>query len=335
MQIDSNLAISKPAPRRRSGIAKLLLSPEIGILIPLLLLCIFTGIIKPRFLTWTNFSVILRYATFMATISIGQAVVIMTGEIDLSVGANAGFSGIVFGLCAVTWGLDPVTSIALAIVAGALIGFINGYLVASFGLVNFITTLATMFICQGLQTTLSGGQPISPLPDGYVNFSIQKPLSLSWVFFIMLGILIIMEIIIRYTRAGRMIQGIGGNKEAALMAGINVKKIKWGVYVLSGALAGVAGVLASIDQCAASSEFGPGLEFRTITACAVGGISLVGGSGSILGVGIGILLINVLNNCLQLLNVESNWQLVIIGVILICAVLFDILKKKVEAKSLQ
>lgn len=331
MQIESKTAISKPP---RKAITKILLSPEIGILIPLLLLVIVTGILKPKFLSWANFSVILRYATFMATITIGQAVVIMSGEIDLSVGANAGFSGIIFGLCAVTLGLNPVMSITIAILAGALIGFINGYLVASFGLINFITTLATMFLCIGLQVTLSGGRPISPLPDAYIDFSILKPLSLSWVFFIMLGILIIMEIVIRFTRAGRMIQGVGGNKEAARMAGINVKKVKWGVYMLSGALAGVAGVMASIDLSAASADFGPGLEFRTITACAVGGISLMGGSGSILGVGIGILLINVLNNCLQLLNVESNWQLVIIGLILIGAVLIDVLKKKVESKSI-
>lgn len=332
MQTDSKIAI-KMFPRKL-GIKKLLLSPEIGILIPLILLCVFTGIVKPRFFSWENFSVILRYATFMATITIGQAVVIMSGEIDLSVGANAGFSGIIFGICSIILGLGPVPSIVIAVLAGAFIGFINGYLVASFGLINFITTLATMFICMGLQTTLSGGQPISPMPDFWVNFSVQKPISLSWVFFIMLGIFIIMEIVIRFTKIGRMIQSVGGNKEASLMAGINVKRIKWGVYVLSGALAGVAGVLATIDLQAASSEFGPGLEFRTITACAVGGISMMGGSGSILGVGIGILLINVLNNCLQLLNVESNWQLVIIGNILILAVLFDIFKKKLESKSI-
>lgn len=332
MQTESKVAIKLPP--RKLGIKKLLLSPEIGILIPLILLCVFTGIVKPRFLSWENFSVILRYATFMATITIGQAVVIMSGEIDLSVGATAGFSGIIFGLCVITWRLDPVSSVVIAILAGAIIGFINGYLVASFGLINFITTLATMFICMGLQTTLSNGQPISPMPDSWVNFSVQKPFSLSWVFFIMLGIFIIMEIVIRFTRVGRMIQSVGGNKEASLMAGINVKRVKWGVYILSGALAGVAGVLATIDLQAASSEFGPGLEFRTITACAVGGISMMGGAGSILGVGIGIVLINVLNNCLQMLNVESNWQLVIIGVILILAVLFDVLKKKLESKSI-
>jgi len=332
MLTEYKLAIKNSQPYKL-GIAKLLLSPEIGILIPLIILCIFTGLLNPRFLTWLNFSVILRYATFMATITIGQAFVIMTGEIDLSVGANAGFSGIIFGLGAITWGLHPVIAIALAIMAGAAIGFVNGYLVASYGVVNFISTLATMFICIGLQITLSGGKSISPLPEEYVNFSTQKPLSLSWVFFIMLGILIISEIIIRFTRTGRMIQGVGGNKEAALMAGINVKKVKWGVYILSGALAGVAGILASIDASAASSEFGPGLEFKTITACAVGGISLLGGSGSILGVGVGILLINVLSNSLQYLKVESNWQLVIIGLILILAVFFDILKKKIDSKN--
>jgi len=333
MQSEAN--IIKANRPRRGGIKGLLLSPEVSILIPLIVLSVITGIINPKFLSWGNFSVILRYSTFIGVVAIGQAVVIMSGEIDLSVGANACFSGIIFGVCAITYDLGFIPSALIAMLAGGLIGFINGYLVASFGLVNFITTLATMFLCHGLAITISGGEPIAPLPDAYFDFALLRPLNLSWLFFIMLGILIITEIVMRFTTIGRKVKATGGNKEAALMGGINIKRVKWGAYIFSGVLAGICGILYAVELSAASPESGIGLEFRTITACAVGGISLMGGEGSILGVGIGFVLLMVLANCLQLLKVESNWQLVIIGAILIGAVLFDLAKKRVQAKSEQ
>ena len=319
--------------RKTGGLRGLLLSPEIGILIPLLALCIVTGIIKPMFFSWGNFSGILRYSSFIGVVAIGQAVVIMSGEIDLSVGANASFSGIIFGLCAVTFNLGFIPSLLIALLAGGLIGFINGYLVASFGLVNFITTLATMFFTHGLANTISKGEPIAPFSDAYFDFALKRPLNLSWLFFIMFAILIITEIFIRFTTVGRKIKATGGNKEAALMGGINIKKIKWGAYTFSGLMAGICGVLYAVELSAASPESGIGLEFRTITACAVGGISLMGGAGSIFGVGLGVLLIMVLANCLQILKIESNWQLVIIGAILIGAVMFDLAKKKIQGES--
>ena len=179
--------------RNSRSFAKIMLTPEVGILIPLIVLCVFTALSNPKFATLANFSSILRYTAFIGVLSIGQAIVIMSGEIDLSVGANAGFSGIIFGLMVVNLGLPPIPAILVALLAGCLIGFINGYLVAKFGLVNFITTLAAMFVCRGLQVTLSGGKPIFPFPDYYMDFAFERPLTLSWLFFIMLGILIIME----------------------------------------------------------------------------------------------------------------------------------------------
>lgn len=321
------------AVRKNRGLADILLTPEVGIIIPLIILVIFTAVSNPKFIYMANISSILRYTAFIGVLAIGQAVVIMSGEIDLSVGANAGFSGIIFGLMVARLGLSPIPAILAAIASGMLIGFVNGYLVAKFGLVNFITTLATMFICRGLQVTFSDGRPVFPFPEYYSDFAAERPLSLSWLFFIMLGILVVTEIIIRFTTIGRKVQAVGGNKEAALMGGINVSKVKWGAYIFSGAMAAVTGILWALDMAAANHDAGMGAEFRTITACAVGGISLAGGSGSILGVGLGVLLLQVLQNALQVLKAESNLQLVIIGLILIGAVTIDILRKNIKTKS--
>jgi len=327
------MEIIKNEEKKQNIFVNLFMSPEVGILIPLIILCVITTIANPMFLTVNNFSVILIYATFMGVIAIGQSVVIMSGEIDLSVGLNACFSGIVFGYFTAILQMHPVISILAGILAGALIGCLNGYLVSKFGLVNFVTTLATMFLCWGLAVTISGGRPVMPFPTYYLHFAMAKPFNLSWGFFIMLAIFIIMEIVIRYTTIGRKVKAVGGNKEAALMAGVNVMKVKWCAYILSGSLAAVGGILAAISMNAAAPDFGPGIEFRTITACAVGGISFAGGSGTILGVGIGILFVNILSNCLQLLRVEVNWQLVIIGFALVLSVILDNLKKEIQSRN--
>lgn len=312
-------------------ILRMLLTPEIGILIPLIVLMVFTGLREANFFSIYNLTVILRYATFMGIICIAQAVIIMTGEIDISIGSNLCFSGIVFGTFAITLGMPPVISIAAAIIAGGVIGFINGFLVARVGVINFIATLSTMYVCQGLATAISNGVVITPLGPVYDAFSQARPLNLSWSFFIFLAMFLIMEFVIRKTKYGRMVQSIGGNVDAAYCCGINVRKVKWAVYVMAGLFAGLAGVLMSISQASASPTAGIGLEFRTVAACAVGGVSLTGGSGSILGSGIGILFIYVLSNCLQILSIESNWQMVITGTVLILAVLFDLTKKKLTA----
>lgn len=315
----------------RKRLIRILLTPEIGILIPLLLLIFYTGYQKPAFLSINNFAVILRYATFMGIICVGQALVIMTGEVDISLGSNLCFCGIVFGTCSMTLGLPGAVSIIIAILAGAFMGVINGFLVAKVGLINFIATLSTQYLCQGLATAISNGAVLAPLDDSFYKFGAMRPLKLSWPFFIFVAIFIFMEIMVRKSKAGRQIQAVGGNMDAAYCSGINVVKVKWLVYVIAGALAGISGVLMSIDQASSSPTAGIGLEFRAVAACAAGGISMQGGTGSILGCGIGILLIYVLQNSLQILGVQSNWQMIAMGVILVMSVLFDLTKKKLVA----
>lgn len=332
MQVDI-IKVQSGKNKSKTLIAKFLLSPEVGVLIPLIILSVFTALNNANFLTSRNINSIFRLLTYVAIIAIGQAICIIVAEIDLSLGALAGFSSMVFGYVLVIKEQNIIVSIIATLLVGLVIGLINGYFVAYFGLVNFITTLATMFICIGLSNFITNGMPIFPLPDYVAKFGAASPMGLSWAFFLMLALYIIMEIVMRFTIIGRKIYSVGDNKEATYLSGINSKAVKLGAYVLSGVLASICGILVTLEASASQPSTGPGWEFKTIAACAVGGISLAGGAGSMIGVAIGVILISVLENCLVILAVDSNWQTVVTGIVLVGAVLLDTLKRKSLSKK--
>jgi ribose transport system permease protein len=309
--------------------AGLLMTSELGVVVLILILSIVTSLINKNFLTWRYISSILTGSIFIGAAALGEAIVIMSGEIDLSVGMNGCLAGIMCGVAASEWGLGLVPCILICLLSGAIIGAVNSFLVCNLGLSAWITTLATQFICQGLAVTISQGYPI-PIKLGTSAFTRAKPLGLSWLFFIFVGLIVILDIIIRRTPLGYKLRSVGGNKEASLMAGINVKKIKWIAFILAGMLAATGGLFDVLHNATASSAYGVGREFRAIISCAIGGISLGGGSGSILGVGLGVLLFHTLWYCLRILSIDTNLQLVLIGFILLIAVLLDIQRKRLE-----
>jgi ribose/xylose/arabinose/galactoside ABC-type transport system permease subunit len=206
--------------------------------------------------------------------------------------------------------------------------------VCKLGLTSWITTLATQFICQGLAVTISQGVPISISSLGTSSFTRAKPLGLNWLFFIFIALIIIMDFLIRKTSFGYKLRAVGGNSEAARMAGINVHRVKIAVFVLAGVLAAVGGLFDVFNNATANSNFGGGREFRAIICCAIGGVSMSGGSGSVFGIGLGVLLFHTLWSCLRILSIDTNLQLVLIGLILVLAVLMDIQRKRVEARKM-
>ncbi len=327
---------STAAPEKKLGWGyRIFLSPEIGVLIPILLLCIVTAILKPKdFLTWPFIASILTGSIFIGACSLGEALVIMSGEIDLSVGMSGCFAGVMMGTAVASWGFGLIPSLIVGIAAGALIGYVNGLFTCRIGLTSWITTLATQFICQGLALTISDGLPISIQKLGTSTFTRMKPLGLNWLFFIFIGIIVVLDLIIRRTKFGYRLRAVGGNREAAEMAGINVKSVKVLVFTLAGVFAAVGGIFDVLSQATASYTNGQGREFRAIICVAIGGISMTGGVGSAFGVGLGVLLFHTLWNCLRLLKVDTNMQLVLIGFILILAVMLDIQRKRIEARKL-
>ena len=327
-------AASEMKKRNGSMPFRLLMTPEIGILIPILIIMAVTASINESLLTWRYFSTILTGSIFIGMASLSESLVIMVGEIDLSVGMSGCLAGVICGITANSLGWPLIPSLLATILTGVLIGAFNGFLVTTLGLSSWITTLATQFICQGLAVTLSDGLTIPIESLGTKVFTRPKPLGLSWLFFVFVAAIVILDFVVRKTTFGYRLRAVGGNKEAAQMAGINVNRIKLLVFVLAGALAAVSGLFDVLTSQSASSTYGAGREFRAIICCAIGGISMAGGQGSIYGVGLGVLLFHVLWNCLRLLKVDTNLQLVLIGVILVLAVLLDIQRKRMEAKRI-
>ena len=313
---------------------RILLTPEVGVLIPILLLVIVTGILKPVFLTRRYLSSILVGSVFIGVCSLGQAIVIMSGEIDLSVGYVGCLSGIMIGKAAMAWGLPAFPCVTLGLVTGAFVGLVNGLMVTRLKLSSWITTISTMFITQGLATTIAQGVPQSIESLGLSRVATDRPIGLSWLFFLLLLIVIVMDFIIRRSKYGYQLRATGGNREAAEMAGIDIRNIKLIAFVLSGFFAAMGGLFDVLNANVASELFGAGREFRTIICCAVGGISLAGGEGSIYGVGLGVLLFHVLWFCLRILNVNPNMQLVLIGLIMVLSLVLDFQRKRLEVRKM-
>jgi ribose transport system permease protein len=321
---------------RQSGraLSRVLLNPEVGVLIPIIILSVITTSIKPAFFTWRYFASILTGSIFIGAAAMGEGFTIMSGEIDLSVGMNGTLSGVMAAYACINWGFGIIPTILAGLATGALVGAINGFCVTKLRLSSWITTLATQFICSGLAVTISNGYPMPITSLGTTGFTRARPLGLSWLFFIFIGLIIISDLVIRKTKFGYEIRAVGGNREAAQMAGINVNRVKMLVFIVSGLFAAIGGLFDVFANATASSSFGAGREFRAIICVAIGGISMSGGSGSMYGAGLGVLLFHTLWYALRILKVDTNLQLVLIGAILLMSVSLDIFRKRVEARRM-
>lgn len=258
----------------------------------------------------------------------------MSGEIDLSVGMGGCFAGIMMGVACQNWGWGLVPCILICLATGAAVGLINGLCVTRLKLNSWITTLATQFISTGLAITIGDGVPLSISSLGTSKFTRARPLNLSWLFFLFVAMIIVLDLVIRKTKFGYRLRAVGGNREAAEMAGINVKKIKLIVFLLAGFIAACGGMFDVLSKASAKDTYGMGREFRAIICCAIGGITMSGGAGSMYGVGLGVLLFHVLRGCLNILNVDTNVQLVMIGAVLVMAVILDVMRKRFEDKRI-
>lgn len=292
---------------------------ESGMFPALILLIIVGALLSDSFLTTTNFENVVRIAAVVGLLAIGQTLVILAGGggIDLSVGAVMAVSAVV-GAKYQNYGLAGF--IGAAVVTGGLFGLINGLGVTTAGIQPFIVTLATMNIAQGVAFDLSNATPITL---GLSNLSwfatgdigpIPAPIAI-FVIAIIVG-----QVILSRTVWGRELYAVGGNEEAAYFSGIKVRRYRIGVYVLSGVLAGCAAIIATARLNTADPTFGVGYELDAIAAVVVGGATLAGGRGTIVGTAVGVLIIALLGNLLNLLNVNPWMQAMITGVIVIVVV---------------
>lgn len=298
---------------------------EFGIFIAFFALVIALMIISPNaFAKPRNLINVLKQASINGILSCGMMFVIISGGIDLSSGSIIAIAGVCAAYCAKGDSMPLIVPILVAITVGAAVGAVNGFGVAYAKLPPFIITLATMTGIRGLALIASGGSPVFGLNKGFERISTGFILDVPVLAVYFIIIVVICGFVLTRTVFGRRVYTVGGNELTAWVSGIDVKKIKMAVYTLSGAMAGMAGLLVASRTVQGSPTAGEGYEMDAIAAVVIGGISMSGGAGKWYGTIIGALLLAVISNGLDILGVSSNYQKIIKGVIIAVAVYLDL-----------
>jgi ribose transport system permease protein len=285
------------------------------------LLCVVLSILAPNFHTERNIRNVLWQVTAIGIIAIGQNLVILTGGIDLSVGGTAAFSAMVGGITMSHTNV-PI-GIATTLLVGAGVGLANGLLVAYGRLAAFIVTLGMLSIANSLTYVISDASSIVGLPSGYRLLGRGMVGGVQYYLIIFVALYALGHLLLIRTKPGRFLYAIGSNEEAARLSGVNVRAYKTLPYLVSGILCAVAALILSGRLGAIDPDTGTGFELDTIAAVVIGGTSLFGGKGSLIGTLIGVFLIGVLNNGLNLLKVSAFWQGTAVGVVIILSVLIE------------
>ena len=292
----------------------------------LILLGMAFAFMNPIFLTSNNLITVLLQASNIAILAYAETFVIITGGIDLSLGSILGVSGVVAGKMLLS-GVPVPVAILAGILSGGFCGLINGLVISKMKLVPFIATLGMQNIARGIAYILTNSLPVSGLPEGFYFVGGGSVGIIPMPVLIMFLLALVFAFLLKRCAFGRRIYSVGSNREAARLSGIDVGKVEIGIVTIGGLLAGLVGVIMASRVISAQPNAGIGYESDAIAAAIIGGTSPSGGSGTILGTVIGALIISVLKNGLNLLQVNSFWQQVAIGVVIIVAVYIDGLRK--------
>ena len=305
---------------------KLTVSTEITVLIAYIIIFAVFAVISPYFFTLNNIINIFLYSSVIGVCATGMTMVLISGGIDISIGSTIALSGMVAGL-SLGGGVPVWAAIVLALLTGLACGAVNGFLISKMRILPLITTLATMSIFRGtaMLTTnglskLIGNKAFNWLGRGYA-FNL-----VPYCVVIMIAMFVLFYYILRFTPFGRKVYSVGGNPEASRLAGINVKRVRFFVYMIVGLMAGLSGAITASQTGTAIPSAGMGAEMDVIGAVVLGGTSLTGGRGSIWGTLLGVLILATLQNGLTLMNVMSFWQTIAKGIVLIIAVMLDVMR---------
>jgi ribose/xylose/arabinose/galactoside ABC-type transport system permease subunit len=307
---------------------------ESGIAIPLLLLVVVVSAVNPVFLDIDNLLNIARQISFVFIIGIAMTFVLIGAGLDLSVGSVLALGGVICGIVLRAFMLFmPLwAAIAIAIVFGIGIGVVtgifNGTIVTRFKIPSLIVTLGMMYIARGIVQVLTRGNPVYPFPDEFNNLGQGYLLGVPNVVYVAVVLGILAHIALTQTAWGRAVFAVGGNTETARLSGINVVKVLTSVYVLCGIAAAISGVLTAARLASALANAGTGMELQVIAACIIGGTSMFGGSGSILGTLIGAAFMSIIANGMVLMKISVYYQSVVIGAIIILAVGIDQFRRR-------
>lgn len=301
----------------------------------LILLLIFFSLVNPTFRKYTTFLSLMGYTYYIAFMAIGVTFPLLTGGVDLSVGTGLICYALAGGYLVVYKGWPVWLGLLVAILFGVVIGLFNGFAVAVLDLPPFLATLCTCMITRGLGSICSNGTGV-PWPNGSAEGAwfrnlfrlkiggVSIPIGILWV----LLAVVIMSLVLNHTRTGRYVLAIGSNKEAAKLCGINVVRYQITAYVISGFFAGLAGIAFAASFATIQPGLGAGFELDAIGAAIIGGVSTAGGCGTVTGTILGVLIMSLLRTGLPYVDLQANWQQIIIGIVLIAAVMIDIIRRR-------
>lgn len=297
---------------------------DYGIIVAFIVLCVILSVVSPYFLGVNNLLNVLRQVSINGVLAIGMTFVILTRGIDLSVGSVMAFAAMVAASFAVVdSGMPLIVPLTLGLAAGLALGCVNGVMVARFAIPPFVMTLGMLSMARGLTYIYSDGMPISSLSPSFLWLGQGMVAGIPVPVILFAAVFMLAWFTLRYTTFGRYVYAVGGNPTAARLSGIKVSRITFSVYAISGLLCGLAGLMIAARTSAALPQAGVAYELDAIAAVVIGGTSLAGGKGRIVGTLFGVLIIGVINNGLDLLGVSSFYQQLVKGAIIVVAVMLD------------
>lgn len=299
---------------------------ELPVAIALVVLVVATAVINPRFLTPQSVKDLLLNATIVLILAVGQAIVIITRNVDLSVGSILGLSGFLTGTLFATVPGIPIPLVFVAgILLGTLLGAINGLLVTLAGVPALVITLGTLYVYRGINNAWAGGREYfsGDRPESFGNLSVDTVLGFPIITLIALAVLVVLAIFLAATRSGRDFYAIGSDPLAATLFGIPVRRRVMTAFLINGALAGLGGVLYASRFSSVGATTGTGLELDVVAAAVVGGVAIFGGSGTVVGAAIGALLLTTITSSLTAVRVDKFWQQAVVGVLILAAIIID------------
>lgn len=299
---------------------------ETPVAVALILLVVLTTIANPRFLTPQSVKDLLLNATILMILAAGQAVVLLTRNVDLSVGSILGISGFLTGTLFATVPGIPIPVVFLAGMAvGSLLGAINGLLVTTAGVPSLVITLGTLYIYRGINNAWASGKEYfsGDRPAAFGNLSIDTILGFPIITLIAIAVIAVLAIVLGFTRGGRDLYAIGSDPDAARLFGIPVGRRVVTAFVVNGMLAGLGGVLYASRFSSVGATTGTGLELDVVAAAVVGGVAIFGGSGTVVGAAIGALLLTTITSALTAVRVDKFWQQAVVGVLILSAIVID------------
>lgn len=322
--------------------ASRLLGGASGALLILLLLLAVFSVLAPAFLSTGNVSNITRQYSVLLILAVGQTIVITSRGIDLSVAATAALSGSLMGVAYAHWGLPQVAAIGIGAAAGIAVGAVNGFAVTKLRVPDIIVTLGALTAVRGVALLITGGQPVPQfgeavegrrMPEVVTFLGAGRVSGVPFILFVALVCVVLGWFLLNKTVFGRSVLAVGGNPEAARVSGISIERTKFKVYVLSGLFSSIGGMMLAGRLASANALMGDLMELDSIAATVIGGTALFGGEGTIIGTVIGVFIMGVLGNGLNILGVSDFWQRVVTGLIIVLVVALDQARRRLATKE--